>query len=104
MRIYPVCLQLVRDVRPYAERIARVDRNLAIQLRRACSAVALNLAEGSGVRGGRRRQAYDIALGEAQETRAILEVAEAAGYIRSIEPHVLAGLRQIIGTLINVVR
>ena len=66
--------------------------------------MALNLAEGSGLRGGRRRQAYDIALGEAQETRAILEVAEAAGYVRSIEPHVLAGLRQIIGTLINVVR
>ena len=26
LRIYPVCLQMVRDVRPYAERIEKRDR------------------------------------------------------------------------------
>jgi four helix bundle protein len=104
LRIYPVCLEMVRDVRPYAERIGRFDRNLAIQLKKASSSVPLNVAEGSALRGGRRRNTYDIALGEAKETRTILETAEAAGYIRSVEPHVMARLRQIIGTLINVVR
>ncbi len=86
LRIYPVCLSMVRDMRPYAERIARFDRDLARQLRKSCTAVALNLSEGSGLRGGRRRQSYDIALGEARETLANLEAAEAIGYIASIDP------------------
>jgi four helix bundle protein len=95
---------MVKDVRPYAERISRFDRDLARQLKKASASVPLNVAEGSGLRGGRRRQTYDIALGEAKETRSILETAEAVGYVRCIEPHVSARLRQIIGTLINVVR
>jgi Transposase IS116/IS110/IS902 family len=52
LRIYPVCLEMVREVRPYADRIARFDRDLARQLRRSCTAVPLNVAEGSGLRGG----------------------------------------------------
>jgi four helix bundle protein len=104
LRIYPVCLSLVRDVRPYAERIARFDRDLAQQLRRSCTAVALNVAEGCGLRAGRRRQSYQYALGEARETLANLEVAEAIGYLPSVEPHVRERLDHIIGTLVNLVR
>ena len=70
LRIYPVCLAMVRDVRPYAERIARFDRDLARQLRKSSTSVPLNVAEGSGLRRGRRRQSYDYALGEARETLA----------------------------------
>jgi hypothetical protein len=44
---------MVRAVRPYAERIARFDRDLARQLRKSSTAVPLNLAEGAGLRGGR---------------------------------------------------
>jgi len=95
---------MVRDVRPYADRIGRFDRDLARQLRKASTSVPLNVAEGSGSRAGRRRNAYDIALGEAKETLAILETAEAAGYLRCIEVHVRARLNHIIGTLTNVVR
>ena len=104
LRIYPVCLQMVRDVRPYADRIGRFDRDLARQLRKASTSVPLNVAEGSGSRGGRRRNAYDIALGEAKETLSILETAEATGYVRCIDLHVRARLNHIIGTLTNVIR
>jgi hypothetical protein len=39
-------LQLVAEVRPAIERIARRDRDLAKQLTRAATSVALNVAEG----------------------------------------------------------
>ncbi|HMI94044.1 MAG TPA: four helix bundle protein [Polyangiales bacterium] len=104
LRIYPVCLEMVRDVRSYVERIARFDRDLARQLRKASTSVPINVAEGSGSRAGRRRNAYDIARAEAKETLGILETAEAAGYLRGIELHVRARLDHIIGTLTNVVR
>ncbi len=104
LRIYPVCLMMVRDVRPYADRIARFDRDLARQLRKSSTAVPLNLAEGSGSRGGRRCHSYDNALGEARETLANLETAEAIGYIAKIETHVRKRLDHIIGTLVNLVR
>jgi four helix bundle protein len=102
LRIYPVCLQMVREVRPYADRIARFDRDQARQLRKSSVAVVLNTAEGSGGRGGRRRNSYDIALGEARETFANLEAAEAIGYVRRIDPTLRARLNHIIGTLVRI--
>jgi four helix bundle protein len=104
LRIYPVCIAMVRDVRPYAERIARFDRDLARQLCKSSTAVPLNVAEGGGSRAGRRRLSYEHALGEARETLANLETAEAIGYIANIEVHVRKRLNHIIGTLVNLVR
>src|SRR5687767_2565086 len=104
LRIYPVCIAMVREVRPYVERIGRFDRDLAQQLRRSCTAVPLNVAEGTGLRGGLRRQSYQHALGEARETLANLEAAEAIGYLPSVDAGVRARLDHIIGTLVNLVR
>ena len=104
LRIYPVCLQMVRDVRPVADQIARFDRDHARQLRRSSMSVPLNVAEGSGSRGGRRRARYDDALGSARETLANLEASEAVGYIRRVEPTLRHRLDNIIGTLVNLVR
>jgi four helix bundle protein len=104
LRIYPVCIEMVREVRPYADRIARFDRDLARQLRKSCTAVPLNLAEGSGLRGGLQRQSYDHALAEARETLANLEAAEAIGYLPSVEASVRERLDHIIGTLVKLVR
>jgi len=104
LRIYPVCLEMVREVRPYAERIARFDRDLARQLRKSCTAVPLNVAEGSGLRGGLQRQSYDHALAEARETLANLEAAEAIGYLAAVEPAMRDRLNHIIGTLVSLVR
>jgi len=104
LRIYWVCLEMVRNMRLYVEMIARFDRDLARQLKRASTSVPLNVAEGSGSRAGRRRNAYDVALGEAKETLAVLEVAQACGYVREIEEKDRRQLNQIIGTLVNLVR
>ncbi len=48
LRIYPVCLELVREVSGVAGRIGEFDRDMARQLRRSMVSVALNLAEGDG--------------------------------------------------------
>jgi four helix bundle protein len=104
LRIYPVSLEMVREVRPYADRIGRFDRDLSRQLKKASVAVSLNLAEGSGNRGGRRRNSYDIALGEARETLACLHAALAIGFIKGIAPSLQRKLDHIIGTLVNVLR
>ena len=45
LRIYIVCIEIVREVRPYAEKIAGLDPDLARQLKRASVAVLLNVAE-----------------------------------------------------------
>ena len=104
LRIYPITLDMVRDVRGLADKVARFDRDHARQLRRASMSVTLNVAEGSGSRGGRRRARYDDALGSARETLAGLEAAEAAGYIPAVQPHVRQRFNHIIGTLVRLVR
>ena len=104
LRIYGVCLEMVREVRPYADRVARFDRDQARQLRRSSVSVVLNVAEGSGVRAGRRRQTYDIALGEARETLANLQAAEGAGYLSSVDAALRDHLDHIIATLVKLVR
>jgi four helix bundle protein len=95
---------MVRGVRPCVERIARVDADLARQLKRASMSVALNVAEGSGSRAGKRRHCYDIALGEAREVLANLEIAAAVGYTPGIDAGIRRQLNQIIGTLVNIIR
>jgi four helix bundle protein len=104
LRIYDVSLDVLRDVRGLADEIARYDRDQARQLRRSSVSVTLNLAEGSGSRGGTRRARYDNALGSARETLANLQAAEAVAYIDPIDAALRARLDQVIGTLVNVVR
>ena len=103
LRIYIICIEVVREVRPVADRIARFDPDLARQLKKSSVSVVLNTAEGSGTRGGRRRNTYDIALGEAREARACLHAAEAAGYVPNVAPELLDKLDRVIATLVKVV-
>jgi four helix bundle protein len=102
LRIYPVSIEVTRQVAPLAERVARFDSDHARQLRRSVKGVVFNLAEGAGSRAGRRRNAYDIALGEARETLANLQVAEALRYVPKLDPRLVAQLNQIIGTLVRL--
>ena len=104
LRIYVVCLRMVRDIRPLADQIAKVDRDHARQLRRSSLSIVLNVAEGSGSRGGNRRLRYENALGSARETLANLEAAEVVGYIGKIPDSLRDRMDHIIGTLVKLVR
>ena len=103
LHVYTLVLELIRQLRSTIGIVERKDRDLARQLRRASSSVALNLAEGMYSRGKNRAVRYHTALGSARETWSCLEVAEAAGYIKPLEPALTARLNQIIGTLVRLV-
>jgi len=83
LRVYGIAMDGVRRVGPIAKAIARVDRDLARQLRRAATSVALNIAEGETAIGGNRRARFDTAIGSARESIACLEAAEALRYVRA---------------------
>jgi four helix bundle protein len=104
LRIYPVSLQVLRDVRPLAQRIARFDRDHARQLRRASLSVTSNIGEGCGPRDGRQRVRFGDALGSARETLANLEAAEAIGYLGPVAPELRNRLNHIIGVLVKLTR
>jgi four helix bundle protein len=83
--------------------LERRDSDLARQMRRASSSVALNTAEGMYSRGKNRTARYHTALGSARETLACLEVAVAMGYVESVTPEQHARFREITGTLVRLV-
>jgi four helix bundle protein len=103
LHIYPVVLETIGALRAHVAVIERKDKDLGRQLRRASASVALNLAEGMYSRGKNRGARYHTALGSARETWACLEVAEAAGYVKRLEPALVARLNQIVGTLVRLV-
>ena len=102
LRIHSFIIDTIRLTAPVAESIARKDRDLASQYRRALSSAALNVAEGSNQRGARRESHYSIALGSAEEALSALMAAAAWGYVREPGADVRARFRQIIGTLHRV--
>ncbi len=65
LRIYDDAIGMLEMLRTFIVTIERRDSDLARQLRRAASSVALNIAEGSYARGGNRRSLYSVALGSA---------------------------------------
>lgn len=74
-------LQITRLLREPVAAIRQSDRDLANQLQRAASSVALNLGEGSGRRGRDRLQHYRVAQGSAIEARTALQLASSWGYL-----------------------
>ena len=104
LRIYDVEVQFLGELRGLVEAVARRDRDLADQARRAGASIALNTAEGSGARGGNRRVRYESALGSAREVRACLHVAQAYGYVDVLPEVMMDRLDRIIATLVRVVR
>ena len=104
LRIYDLAVGAVGRVRPIADAIAEHDRDLARQLRRSSTSVPLNIAEGSGVRGGNRRLRYETALGSARESRANIQIAHAAGYLPTLDHELDDTFDHIIATLVVLVR
>ena len=104
LRIYTTVIEMIGMLGPALAQIETHDRDLARQLRRASGSIALNVSEGSGFRGGTRRERYQNALGSARETGACLDVAMALGYVRGLDAGVRGRLDFICGTLVKNVR
>ena len=102
LRIYDVALAVLRGLGPVIAEIGRHDADLARQLRRCGSSIALNIAEGSYARKGNKAALYAVALGSAKETRACLDVAAALGYLGAIDDEVDRGLDSICAVLFRL--
>ena len=76
-----VALEMIGEMRGLVARLAKCDRDLADQVRRSASSVALNIGEGQRREGRARAQFYRIAAGSASETRTALKVAVAWGHL-----------------------
>ena len=83
---YDVSLELIAQLKIVMPAIKRADRNLADQIGRAATSVALNLGEGSCRTAGDRRRMYEIAHGSAAEVRAAIAVGIAWGWIDEPAP------------------
>ena len=76
-------VQLIETLRPHVAALMSRDPDLADQLRRAASSVALNLAEGRKCTGRDRIQHWKVASGSAEAVRAALRVAVAWGHVEN---------------------
>jgi four helix bundle protein len=74
-------LEAIQALKPIVRSISAHDRNLADQLKRAATSMALNVSESSYTKGGNRKAQLHIAAGSANESRAALRVACAWGYV-----------------------
>ena len=73
--------EMLDRIAPLLRGVAKHDRSLADQLRRAAQSVTPHLAESAGHHGRNRRLRYESALGSAYETRACLRIACRWGYV-----------------------
>jgi four helix bundle protein len=99
LRIYWVMLDAIEMMQPLIEKVRARNRSLAGQLDEASESVPLNIAEGSGNRGGTRRERYNTALGSARETVACLQVAERKRII-VLPQELVAMLNHVIAVLV----
>jgi len=102
LRIYPVVLDVVQGVAKVVRQIEPHDPDLARQMRRAVTSVALNTAEGMACSKGNKKVRYQSALGSAREVFTGVEVAQAFGYIGKIDEVLLDKLKHVIATMIKL--
>jgi four helix bundle protein len=105
LRIYPVILELIREVRRrFLPRIEAEDPNLADQMKRALCSMSLNTGEGMYSQRGIKRARYYTATGSAREVLSCLETAVAMDYIPEIDAELRRKFDHVIGTLVNLVK
>ena len=78
---YEVSVELIHSLRELLPVIKRQDRDLADQIHRAATSVALNLSEGAHLTTGNARRHFEIAHGSAMEVKAGLDVSAAWGWV-----------------------
>ena len=99
LHIYNVILSFIEDVAALLPKIAHHDPDLARQLRRSSTSVALNTAEAWVARGRSRIACYNIALREMRESYTALEVAVRLRYLPPLNPELEARCQRILATL-----
>jgi four helix bundle protein len=99
---YSDILDSVEAITPLIRQISQHNPNLADQLDRASTSVALNCGEGMYGRGRRRVAAYGIAAQEMGESVTALEVAERCRYVEPLTPALRELSRKVLGTLVKL--
>jgi four helix bundle protein len=96
---------VVSLTRPLGEAVARKDRDVASQLRRAVSSVPLNIAEAFGAERGNARLRFETARGSLYEAQAGLRTAVAWGYIEEEDARrALESMRALGGRVFGLAR
>jgi len=88
-----VSVSIIGSLRDVVATLRTRDPDLADQLRRAASSVALNIAEGAKRAGRDQLHFYRIASGSVAEVRAALLVADAWGHLEGVE---LSATRELL--------
>ena len=78
---YDVSIELIRELRVVVPKVRMHDADLAKQMRRAATSIALGLGEGRKRIGQDRTHLFRIAEGSAGEIESALDAAIAWGYI-----------------------
>jgi four helix bundle protein len=97
MRVLDSLVEMVQLVHGISKKVARHDRDLANQMRRSSSSVALNGSEGIRARAGLRTSRLEDAINSGRETVMALRIAKACRYAPEADAD--AGLRALDGVL-----
>lgn len=85
MKILDRLVEMVRVVHLLAGKVAQHDRDMAQQMKRACTSAALNASEGLHAKAGKRRSRLEDAINSARETLMAMRLARACGYLQQGE-------------------
>jgi four helix bundle protein len=103
LRIYSEALDIIGSLREIVAALEKRDPDLARQLKRASSSVALNIAEANGSRGRNRGARFHTALGSMRETLACIDVGHALGYVDR-DPDLARKIDRLCGALYTLAR
>jgi four helix bundle protein len=98
-------LEIAALARSLVATIQRRDRDLASQVRRAVSSIALNAAEAQGNAGGNTRVRLETALGSLYEAQTGLRLAIAWGYFSQADANeALVSMHRLGGRVFGLMR